>query len=193
MEEVKREAEFAHKLHHQNILVVCGTRFPFLSFFPSFFPYNLFNVFSYGIVVPEHNQYGTEEAECGWCLSQPFFRLNPQYCSGVLMELAKSSVFKLIHAENSDSSLEFEDRVNIALQLSMGLKVCLPFDLSRVTMSNFHVDFCFSTSTVGALCTVISRRSTHCTSKLAPSSNGATSASARRSRRCSLWPANLLQ
>ena len=63
------------------------------------------------------------------------------------MEQAKSSVFDLIKAENPNSSLEFEDRVNIALQLSMGLKVCLPFDLSRVTMSNFHVDFCFSTST----------------------------------------------
>ena len=33
MEEVKKEAEFAHKLHHQNILIVCGTHFPFLSFF----------------------------------------------------------------------------------------------------------------------------------------------------------------
>jgi hypothetical protein len=109
------------------------------------------------------------------------------------MELAKSSVFELIHAENSDSSLEFEHRVNIALQLSMGLKVRLPCDLIRETMSNYHVYFCFSTSTVGALCTVISRLSTHCTSKLAPSSNGATSASARRSRRCSLWLANLLQ
>ncbi len=83
MEEVKREAEFAHKLHHQNILVVCGTHvspkppphpkpFP-LSFL--LFIYNLFNVFSYGIVVPEHNQYGTEEAECGECCAilSPFF------------------------------------------------------------------------------------------------------------------------
>ena len=25
VDEVKKEAEFAHKLHHQNILVVCGT------------------------------------------------------------------------------------------------------------------------------------------------------------------------
>jgi hypothetical protein len=25
VEEVKKEAEFAHKLHHQNILIVCGT------------------------------------------------------------------------------------------------------------------------------------------------------------------------
>ena len=191
VEEVKKEAEFAHKLHHQNILVVCGTHVS--PFFLSFFPYNLFNVFSYGIVVPEHNQYGTEEAECGWCHFRPFFRLNPQYFSGVLMELAKSSVFDLIKAENPNSSLEFEDRVNIALQLSMGLKVCLPCDLTRVTMSNYHVDFCFSTSTVGALCTVISRRSTHCTSKLAPYTNGATLASARRSRRCSPWLANLLQ
>ena len=158
------------------------------------FLYNLPNVFSYGIVVPEHNQYGTEEAECGWCHSQPFFHPNPQHCSGVLMELAKSSVFELIHAENSDSSLEFEHRVNIALQLSMGLKVCLPCDLIRVTMSNYLVDFCFSTSTLGALYTVISRPLTHCTSKLVPPcTNGATSASARRSRRCSLWPANLLQ
>jgi hypothetical protein len=79
-------------------------RHPCFSFL-SFFPYKLFNVCSYGIVVPEHNQYGTEEAECGWCHSQPFFLLNPQCFSGVLMELAKSSVFKLIHAENSDSSL----------------------------------------------------------------------------------------
>ena len=28
VEEVKKEAEFAHKLHHQNILVVCGTHVP---------------------------------------------------------------------------------------------------------------------------------------------------------------------
>ena len=34
VEEVKREAEFADKLHHQNILVVCGTHVSpfFLSF-----------------------------------------------------------------------------------------------------------------------------------------------------------------
>ena len=39
VEEVKKEAEFAHKLHHQNILIVCGTRFPFLSFF-TYIPYS---------------------------------------------------------------------------------------------------------------------------------------------------------
>jgi hypothetical protein len=74
VEEVKKEAEFAHKLHHQNILIVCGTH---VSPFVFGVSNNLFNDFSYGIVVPEHNQYGTEEAECGWCHSQPFFRLNP--------------------------------------------------------------------------------------------------------------------
>ena len=145
---------------------------------------NLFNDCSYGIVVPEHNQYGTEEAECGWCHSQPFFRLNPQYCSGVLMELAKSSVFDLIHADSADA-LEFEHRVNIALQLSMGLKVWLLCDLVRETMNNYHVYFCFSTFTVEASYTAISRLSTHFTSKLAPFSNGATSASARKSKRFS--------
>jgi hypothetical protein len=71
------------------------------------------------------------------------------------MELAKSSVFDLIHAESADA-LEFEHRVNIALQLSTGLKVCLPCDLVRETMNIPHV--CLSTSTVAALCTETSRR-----------------------------------
>jgi hypothetical protein len=71
------------------------------------------------------------------------------------MELAKSSVFQLLRAENADSSLDFEHRVNIALQLSMGLRVCVPCDLIRETMNNYHVYFCFSTSTVEALYTAI--------------------------------------
>jgi hypothetical protein len=55
------------------------------------------------------------------------------------MELAKSSVFQLLHAENADSSLDFEHRVEIALQLSMGLKVCLPCDVIREIIIHYHV------------------------------------------------------
>jgi hypothetical protein len=47
---------------------------------------------------------------------------------GVLMERAKSSVFDMIHEEGAIDSLTFEHRVNIALQLSLGLKVCLCYE-----------------------------------------------------------------
>jgi hypothetical protein len=40
------------------------------------------------------------------------------------MEQAKSSVFDMIHDANFSAALAFEDRVNIALQLSKGLEVC---------------------------------------------------------------------
>lgn len=79
-------------------------------------------------MVPENHQYGTEEAECGLWARSDSAPARTQPFLGVLMERAKSSVFDLIHAEGSIDSLTFEHRVNIALQLSMGLKVCLPYD-----------------------------------------------------------------
>ncbi len=47
----------------------------------------------------------------------------PHHYAGVLMELAKTSVYEMLRDDDTSASLTFEDRVNIALQLSKGLEV----------------------------------------------------------------------
>jgi hypothetical protein len=43
------------------------------------------------------------------------------------MELARCSVFNMIHSPDANVNISFEERVNIALHLSKGLEVRLRF------------------------------------------------------------------
>ena len=57
---------------------------------------------AYGLVI---DRIGTPEAECG-----------------VLLEFCETSVFEMIHAPDASAKLSFEQRLDMALHLCMGLK-----------------------------------------------------------------------
>jgi hypothetical protein len=104
------------------------------------------------------------------------------------MERAKSSVYEMLHAVDASAALTFEDRVNIALHLCKGLEVLLSKHVLCFVCNVFNdliFTRCLSFYTLKMLCMATSRHSMLFTWKTQKHTNGATLASARKSRRFS--------